>query len=217
MLDPNIKEILPRWVVETYEEFYKLAQEKPVDIQRLENQWKIEVFPIGEFSSTLLIMNKLSEKLQETLNHSPENQTSAELINLLVSYPLLLILINNEISKLRKLEEDPEFRGILDALKSVYNVESETFWSIIMGQEQYNLSELADWIKEYQQDATDIARDMSPDKITAFVEKYLNQTNQMEKLLLIIASIADTIYLLTLSQLFPEIYRKYKEEITKGE
>ncbi len=217
MLDPNIREVLPNWVVETYEEFFNLAKEKPVDIQRLENRWKVEVFPIGEFSSTLLIMNKLSEKLQKTIDQVPEGQTNAELINLLVAYPLLLLLINNEISKLRQLENQPEFHGIMDALKSVYDVESGTFWGIIMGQTQYNLAEHRDWIKEYQQDATKVVQDMTPENISAFVEKYLGQTDQMEKLLLIIASIADTIYLLTLAQLFPEIYRKYKDEILKDQ
>ncbi len=225
--------LIPKWVLEIITETYDMLSQEKVRVSRPDeissDEVKVEIFPINEVSVTLLILNKIANRLQEELNTKDEERLNKLIKDVVLAYPLVLSAVTLAMSNIELLEKThDDFKGITDEVKQVYKAEEEFFWGLILSNPQVigldNFpEEEIEWLKEYQNKSMEISKsiitslsggqELPENELRAFIETYIKDINNPTRLLLIAASIADAAYLLILLKMYPEIFTEIRKKI----
>lgn len=227
------KNLIPPWIFEIIEETYQILEKDKVKITKTDeisqDEFKIEIFPLSEVSVTLMILNKLANKLQKKLKAKDEKQLTQIIKDIVLAYPLILSAIAIAMSNLEILEKsDSYFKGIVKEVKEMYNLEESLFWSLIeQNPQQIGLDSFSEedfkWLNGYQTEAMEISKaiidalsggkEIPQKQLEEFIIKYIQEINNPVNLLLITSSIADASYLLILLKMYPQIFVEIREKL----
>ncbi len=227
------KNLIPDWILNIITDSYDMLAKEKVKVSRPDeinsDEVKVEIFPIKEVSVTLLILNKIANRLQEELTTNNEEHLNKIIKDVVLGYPLILSAVTIAMSNLELLETThKEFKGITEEAKQVYKAEEEFFWGLILknpqviGLDEFPEEEIQ-WLQEYQNKAMNISKaiikalssgeELPEDTLKNFIEDYIKDINNPTHLLLIAASIADASYLLILLKMYPEIFTEIRKKI----